>query len=125
MISSKISYNAWYLIRILIEVQDLHLYSYVLALDISTNRNTNMDTHLVNSITYIIQNGYIHATNTVSHRNPTHHNTHTNTTNIIYVNSAVKTFILTMLILPTLQKLPIPFILDIILARIAMLIIRA
>ena len=44
------------------EVQDLHLHGYVLALDITTNRNTNMDTHLVNIITSIIQNGYIHAT---------------------------------------------------------------
>ena len=80
------------------------MHSYVLALDITTNRNTNMDTHLVNNITYIIQNGYIHATNTVSHRNPTHHNTHTNTTNIIYVNSAVETFILTMLILHNIHS---------------------
>ena len=101
------------------------MHSYVLALDITTNRNTNMDTHFVNNITDIIQNGYIHATNTVSHRNPTHHNTHTNTTNIIYVNSAVETFILTMLILPSLQKLVIPFILDIIFTLIVMIIIRA
>ena len=99
--------------------------SYVLALDITTNRHTNMDTHLVNNITYIIQKAYIHATNTGSHRNPTHHNTHTNTTNIIYVNSAVKTFILTMLILPTLQKLLIPFIIDILLTLIVMLFLRA
>ena len=84
-----------------------------------------MDTRLVNNVTYIIQNKYIHATNMVSHRNPTHHNTHTNTTNIIHVTSAVKTFIPTMLILPTLQKLLIPFILDIILKLIVLLIIRA
>ena len=113
------------MILIPIEVQDLQLHSSVLAPDITTSRNTNMDTHLVNDITYIIQNGYIHATNTVSHRNPTHHSTHTNTTHIIHVNSAVKTFILTMLILPTLQKLLIPFILDIILTLIVLLIKRA
>ena len=101
------------------------MHSYVLALDITTNRNTNMDTDLVNKTAYIIQNGYIHATNTVSHRNPTHHTTHTNTANIIHVNSAVKTFIRTMLISPTLQKLLVPFTLDIISTLIVLLIIRA
>ena len=113
------------MILILIEVQDLHLHSYVLALDITTNRNTNVDTDLVNNITYIIQKENIHATNTVSHRNPTHHNTRTNITNIIHVNSAVKTFIPTMLILPTLQKLLVPFILDKILTLVVLLILRA
>ena len=88
-------------------------------------QDTNMDTCLVSNITYSIQNKYIRATNTVSHRNPTHHKTHANTTNIIHVNHAVKTFIPTMLILPTLQKLLVPFILDIILALIVLLIIRA
>ena len=117
--------TCWYLILILIEVQDLHLHSYVLALDTTTNRNTNMDTHLVNNITYIIQNGYIHATNTVSHGNPAHYNTHTNTSNTIHINTAVKTFILTMQILPTVEKLLIPFILDIILTLLVLLIIRA
>ena len=113
------------MILILIEVQDLHLHSYVLAFDTTTNRNTNMDTHLVNNITSIIQNGYIHATKTVSHRNPTHYNTHTNTSNTIHINTAVKTFILTMQILPTVEKLLIPFILDIVLTLLVLLIIRA
>ena len=47
------------------------MYNYVFALEMTTNRNTNIDIQSVDNITYIIKNDYTNAINTASHRNTT------------------------------------------------------
>ena len=60
------------------------------------DRNINIDTHLVNNITYSMKNEQVNAINTVSHRSATSNNihtdtnTHTKTKNNIHVNNDVK-----------------------------------